>query len=154
MSKQNWGKRAYAVLALFAATAMALPAQTFTTLHSFDGGDGQNPQAAVLVQGIDGNLYGTVASGGTYSGGAVFKITPSGTFTTVYNFCSQSGCADGSAPEGLMHAANGDFYGTTDNGGANGGIGTVFKITPSGILTTLYSFCAQSGCTDGDSPNG
>src|ERR1022692_1878683 len=165
MSKQNWGKRAYAVLALFAATAMALPAQTFTTLHSFDGGDGQNPQAAVLVQGIDGNLYGTVASGGTYSGGAVFKITPSGTFTTIYNFCSQSGCSDGKYPlAGLVQATSGYVYGTTAGGGANGGAncasypgcGTVFRIAPSGGSTfeTLYSFCVQSGCTDGANPVG
>ena len=161
MSKMNWGKRPYAVLALFAATAMALPAQTFTTLHSFDGGDGENPQIAVLVQGIDGNLYGTMPSGGAYSGGTVFKITPSGTFTTIYNFCSQSGCSDGKYPlAGLIQTTDGDFYGTTSygggKGGANcapdGGCGTIFKITPGGVLTTLYSFCAQSGCTDGISP--
>ena len=210
MSKMNWGKRPYAVLALFAATAMALPAQTFTTLHSFDGGDGENPQIAVLVQGIDGNLYGTMPSGGAYSGGTVFKITPSGTFTTIYNFCSQSGCSDGKYPlAGLIQTTDGDFYGTTSYAGANGwgtvfkitpsgtlttlhsfggadgaqpsaglvqatngdlygttwqggssnpagcygrGCGTVFKITPSGTLTTLYSFCSESGCADGELP--
>jgi uncharacterized repeat protein (TIGR03803 family) len=133
------------------------PGGALTTLHSFGGTDGNSPSS--LVQATDGSFYGIALFGGNYGPcppgcGTIYKITPSGTFTTVYNFCSQSGCADGSAPEGLMHAANGDFYGTTDNGGANGGIGTVFKITPSGILTTLYSFCAQSGCTDGDSPNG
>ena len=160
-SKMGWGKRAYAVFVLCAATAIALPAQTFTTLVSFDGGDGENPQAAVPVQGIDGNLYGTVASGGTYSGGTVFKITPSGTFTTIYNFCSQSGCSDGKYPlAGLVQAKNGDFYGTTAGGGAkggancvpDGGCGTVFRITPSGTFTTIYNFCAQSGCTDGKNP--
>jgi uncharacterized repeat protein (TIGR03803 family) len=147
---------------LFAATAMALPAQTFTTLHSFDGTDGYFPQVA-LVQGIDGNLYGTVTNGGANSGGTVFKITPSGTFTTIYSFCSQSGCLDGSTPfAGLVQATNGDFYGTTGEGGANGGAncapdggcGTVFKITPTGTLTTLHGFCAQSGCTDGRLPVG
>jgi uncharacterized repeat protein (TIGR03803 family) len=162
MSKMNWGKRPYAVLALFAATAMALPAQTFTTLHSFDGGDGENPQIAVLVQGIDGNLYGTMPSGGAYSGGTVFKITPSGTFTTIYNFCSQSGCSDGKYPlTGLVQTTNGDFYGETFYGGSKSGAncvedgcGTVFKITPRGTLTTLYNFCSQSGCTDGENPMG
>jgi uncharacterized repeat protein (TIGR03803 family) len=100
-------------------------------------------------------------SGGAYSGGTVFKITPSGTFTTIYNFCSQSGCSDGKYPlAGLIQTTDGDFYGTTSygggKGGANcapdGGCGTIFKITPGGVLTTLYSFCAQSGCTDGISP--
>jgi uncharacterized repeat protein (TIGR03803 family) len=83
-----------------------------------------------------------------------------GTLTTLYSFCSQSGCADGEGPEAaLVQAANGDFYGTTNQGGANQAncapstCGTVFKITPSGTLTTLYSFCAQSLCADGAYPN-
>jgi uncharacterized repeat protein (TIGR03803 family) len=90
--------------------------------------------------------------------GTVFKITPSGTLTTLYSFCSQSGCTDGYGPV-LLQATDGNFYGTTVYGGANttgcggGGCGTVFKITPSGTLTTLYSFCSQSGCTDGSGPN-
>ena len=85
--------------------------------------------------------------------GTVFKITPSGTLTTLYSFCSQSGCTDGHSPyAGLVQATNGDFYGTTLYGGANPYCGTVFKITPSGTLTTLYSFCSQSGCTDGANP--
>jgi uncharacterized repeat protein (TIGR03803 family) len=53
---------------------------------------------------------------------------------------------------GLVQATDGNFYGTTVRGGANGNLGTVFKITPSGTLTTLYSFCSQSGCTDGEGP--
>ena len=162
--KMSWRKRTCTVCAAFAATAMALPAQTFTTLHSFDGTDGYFPEVAVLVQGIDGNLYATVPDGGTNGdGGTVFKITPSATFTTIYNFCLQSGCTDGAFPDaGLVQATNGDFYGTTGEGGANGGAncapdggcGTVFKITASGDLTTLYGFCAKSGCTDGRLPIG
>jgi uncharacterized repeat protein (TIGR03803 family) len=82
----------------------------------------------------------------------VFKITPTGTLTTLYSFCAQSGCTDGEYPvAGLVQGTDGNFYGTTPEGGANGG-GTVFKITPTGTLTTLYSFCAQSGCTDGEDP--
>jgi len=125
---------------------------TLTTLHSFDSTDGANPFAG-LVQATDGNLYGTTEGGGANSnGGTVFKITPSGKLATLYSFCSQSGCTDGISPiAGLVQATDGNLYGTTEGGGASGG-GTVFKITPSGKLTTVYNFCSQSGCTDGDTP--
>jgi uncharacterized repeat protein (TIGR03803 family) len=153
LGKLNWGKRAYAVLVLCAATAIALPAQTFTTLFSFDGTDGNNAFAG-LVQATNGDLYGTTELGGAYGDGTIFKMTTSGTLTTLYSFCPQSGCTDGAIPyAGLVQATNGDLYGTTSNGGVNGG-GTVFKITLSGTLTTLYSFCSQSACTDGEYPLG
>src|SRR6202043_232824 len=95
--------------------------------------------------------------GGINNGGTIFKIAPNGTLTTLYRFCSQGGsnCTDGGGPStGLIQALNGDFYGATAYGGAfnSGGGGTVFKMTPSGALTTLYSFCFQSGCTDGSYP--
>lgn len=127
---------------------------TLTTLHSFCSqsgcSDGEFP-AAGLVQGRDGNLYGTTEDGGASGAGTMFKITTTGALTTLYNFCSQSGCADGSNPHGaLIQASNGNFYGTTSNGAT--GYGTVFKITPSGTLTTLYTFCSQSGCIDGEHP--
>jgi len=151
MSKFNWGKRAYAVCLLCATTAVTLPAQTFTTLHSFDNTDGLRADAA-LVQGTDGNLYGTTNEGGANGGGTVFKITASGTLTTLYSFCSQTSCTDGAYPvAALVQAADGNFYGTTAGGGANGQ-GTVFKITHNGTLTTLYNFCSQSGCMDGEEP--
>jgi uncharacterized repeat protein (TIGR03803 family) len=104
-----------------------------------------------LVQGIDGNLYGTTLGGGSAKGfGTVFKITPSGTLTTLHSFCAQSGCPDGQFPQtGLVQATNGNLYGTTISGGAYGN-GTIFKITTSGMLTTLYSVCSQSGCPDGN----
>jgi uncharacterized repeat protein (TIGR03803 family) len=92
----------------------------------------------------------------------VFKITPGGTLTTLYSFCSPDtypNCPDGTGPfAGLVQAANGDFYGTTFYGGnfspdaAPHGGGTIFKITASGALTTLYAFCSQSLCTDGANP--
>jgi uncharacterized repeat protein (TIGR03803 family) len=117
-----------------------------TTLHSFcsESGcpDGSYPQAA-LIQATNGDFYGTTATdkaGGLLFGGTVFKITPSGTLTTLHSFCSESGCPDGAQPVGgLVQASNGNFYGATYLGGADEN-GTVFKITPSGTLTTLYTF--------------
>src|ERR1022692_5071057 len=146
LSKLNWGTRACAVLVLCATTAIALPAQiaTLTTIHRFcsQSGcpDGDAPYAG-LVQATNGNLYGTTEVGGAHSQGTVFKVTPGGTLTTLYSFCSQTNCTDGAEPfAGLVQAANGDFYGTTYSGGANVYYGTVFKITPGGTLTTLHSF--------------
>ncbi|MGA2598921.1 MAG: choice-of-anchor tandem repeat GloVer-containing protein [Bryobacteraceae bacterium] len=145
----------------FIATIPA-SAQTFTTLVSFDVTNGAGP-AAALVQGTDGNFYGMTGGGGANSAGTVFKMTPSGALTTLYNFCSQAGCTDGiSLPllgAGLVQGSDGNFYGTTQEGGSNHGCGnpscgTVFKITSGGALTTLYSFCAQSNCADGSYPNG
>ena len=115
-----------------------------------------------LVQGSDGNFYGTTADGGSSSSdcqpdgcGTVFKITPSGTLTTLYEFCTQSNCPDGWLPQaGLVLAGDGSFYGTTSIGGRGAyqgqrRAGTIFKITPTGAFTTLYSFCSQPNCTDG-----
>ena len=147
----SWWARACAALVLFAATAIALPAQTFTTLHSFNDTDGANPYAG-LVQANDGNLYGTTKNGGANNGGTVFKITPGGALTRLYSFCSLSNCLDGYITyAGLVQATDGNLYGTMVLGGAHDD-GTVFKITPSGTRTTLYSFCSQSGCTDGRYP--
>jgi uncharacterized repeat protein (TIGR03803 family) len=103
-----------------AALDLTLPAQTFTTLHSFAGADGAYPQSGALVQATDGDLYGTTAGGGAYTCadsdhtgcGTVFKITPSGTLTALYSFCAQGGCADGYNPfAGLIHVTSGELYG-------------------------------------------
>jgi uncharacterized repeat protein (TIGR03803 family) len=97
-------------------------------------------------------LYGTTISGGAYGDGTIFGITPSGKVTTLYNVCSQSGCPDGNyLYANLIQASDGNLYGIMDVGGTNGS-GTIFKITLSGTLTTLYNFCSQSGCPDGQYP--
>jgi len=138
------------ILALCATAAMALSAQTFTSLYSFTGLDDGDSPSAGLIQATDGNLYGASA-GGAFGGGTVFAITPSGALTTIYSFCALSECADGEYPSGLIQATDGNLYGTTSAGGAFAG-GTVFTMTLSGTLTTLYSFCALSDCADGQSP--
>jgi uncharacterized protein (TIGR03437 family) len=144
------------------------PSGVFSTLYSFctQGGanctDGFDPQAN-LVEGSDGNFYGTTLLGGVNGEGTVFRITPSGGLTTLYSFCSQSvgspaapaDCADGSTPSNLVLGSDGNFYGNTLYGGAlvlGGRFGTVYRITPSGSLTTLYSFCTPGSCVTGEIP--
>jgi len=140
------------IIALCIAMSIASSAQSSIPLFSFDGTDGAYP-GAVLIQAADGNFYGTTSGGGANSGGTIFQMTPSGTLVPFHNFCSQPNCTDGSNPVGLVQATDGNFYGTTSLGGATGD-GTVFQITPEGSLTTLYSFCAQTNCTDGSNPGG
>jgi uncharacterized repeat protein (TIGR03803 family) len=132
---------------------------TLTTLYNFAGPDGIGPTAG-LILATDGNFYGTTEYGGANGRGTVFKFTPTGTLTTLYSFCAQANCTDGFNPgRTLVQGTDGNFYGTTWAGGAHGGVsgtgiaGTVFKITPTGALTTLYSFCAQALCADGDGPS-
>jgi len=109
---------------------------TLTTLYNFcsqpNCADGSIPENE-LVQASDGNFYGTVGGGGANSWGVVFKITPGGSMTTLYNFCSQPYCADGGGPRaGLVQATDGNFYGTTTAGGTDG-LGTVFRL---GVVRT------------------
>jgi len=128
-------------------TTQSAQAQTVTILHSFDNTDGSLPYAG-LVQATNGNLYGTTVDGGADYQGTVFKITPSGTLTTLHNFAGYP--ADGTNPyAGLVQASNGNLYGTTIEGGSEGA-GTVFKITLNGTLTILHNF----DNTDGNSPSG
>jgi uncharacterized repeat protein (TIGR03803 family) len=132
------------------------PSGTLTTLYSFCSTDycedGQWPIAGV-IQGAHGNFYGTTYYGGAGVYGTVFQLTPSGTLTILYSFCSQNGCTDGAEPAaGVIQGTDGSFYGTTTAGGAHGG-GTVFQLTPSGTLSTLYSFCSRAKCTDGAVPD-
>jgi uncharacterized repeat protein (TIGR03803 family) len=126
----------------FGTVFKVTPSGTLTVLHSFDGTDGEKSLGA-LVQGTDGNFYGTTSFGGGSAGfvGTVFKITPSGTLTTLHSFNGPDGSG---ASAGLIQATDGNFYGTTTGVGFNN-LGTVFQITPSGALTTLHSFDGADG---------
>ena len=131
------------------------PSGTENVLYSFcaldDCDDGYHPRAG-LVRDTMGNLYGAAFDGGAHDGGTIFSINPSGTETVIYTFCTQGGCRDGYYPHAdLIRDGSGNLYGTTQFRGANGG-GTVFKVTPSGTETVLYSFCAKAGCADGLHP--
>lgn len=131
------------------------PDGVLTTLYSFCSQpgctDGKNPTAS-LVQATGGDFYGTTYYGGSGNGGVVFRITTGGVLTTLYSFCTTPGCPDGEGPSGLIQAANGDLYGTTFFGGSSYNGGTIFSITVSGALTTVYSFCTTSKCRDGRNP--
>jgi len=124
------------------------PGGTETALHAFPktGTDGEIPYAGV-IQGIDGNFYGTTYFGGANGLGTVFKVTPGGTETVLYSF---AGGSDGEHPyAGVIQGSDGNFYGTTYQGGASG-YGTIFKLTPSGTETVLYTFAG--GLSDGANP--
>ena len=125
-----------------------------TVLYSFCSNacqDGEIPYSA-LIRDNAGNLYGTTLAGGMFGSGTVFKLDSTGVETVLYNFCSQSGCTDGSQPyAGLVRDAAGDLYGTTYGGGANQA-GTVFEVDKTGKETVLYSFCSLPGCADGGLP--
>lgn len=155
-------------LAAVFCLAAAIPshAQTFNVVTDFNPTYGENPSGP-QVQGTDGNLYGVTETGGNTNSicpqpesgtigagcGSVYKVTPSGELTTLYEFCSKTNCADGAYPIGsLVLGTNGNLYGTTFIGGASNQ-GTVFEITPAGQLNTLYSFCSLTSCTDGALPN-
>ncbi|MGH9316813.1 MAG: choice-of-anchor tandem repeat GloVer-containing protein, partial [Thermoanaerobaculia bacterium] len=115
---------------------------TFTTLHSFAGSDGATPYAG-LIQGTDGNLYGTTYRGGANNDGTIFKIHTDGTsFTTLHSFVGSDGV---NLYAGLIQGTDGNLYGTTAFGGANN-YGTIFKIDTNGsTLTTLHSFAGSDG---------
>jgi uncharacterized repeat protein (TIGR03803 family) len=136
-----------------------------TTLHSFTAShndpvngyytnsDGADPEAS-LTLGTNGNFYGTCHAGGSGGSGTVFEVTTNGAWTTIYSFSAEnyndSGSGkpdtnfDGAGPTAaLTLGPDGNFYGTTDSGGESGS-GTVFKVTPNGALTTLYTFTAGS----------
>jgi uncharacterized repeat protein (TIGR03803 family) len=136
----------------FGAVFKLTSAGTVTIQHSFGDGtvtnDGKNPVAA-LIQSTDGNFYGTASDGGFQNNGTLFKITPQGTETILHVFGDGSVLNDGSDPEAaLILGADGNYYGTTEQGGAVGS-GSIFKMTPQGVMTILHSFGDGSVPSDG-----
>ena len=123
---------------------------TFADLHSFTGADGQQLDVGMTL-GSGGVLYGTTPQGSycvnsncTSFGGTIFKLSAAKAFSSLQYF-SGNGLPNGSAPGELTNGGDGFFYGTTGTGGAAGvnGLGTVFKISPSGKFQTLHSFSAN-----------
>jgi uncharacterized repeat protein (TIGR03803 family) len=114
---------------------------TLTTLFSLNDTNGTFPFAG-LAQDADGNFYGVASQGGVYGYGSVFKLNSAGEFTNLYSF---TGGNDGANPRAtLLLGADGNFYGTTVNGGTFGD-GTAFVISPDGMLTTLVEFNGFDG---------
>lgn len=152
-------RRIFCTVTLLIAVPLPSSAQAvFTQLISFNGSNGDDPSYMYLVQGTDGQLYGTTTNGSSSLApgpGNVFKMTTGGTFTDLYTFCLLTGCTDGEVPVGgLVLARNGNLYGTTSIGGLSTvgacdtsipGCGTIFEITPTGTLTTLHTFTGPDG---------
>lgn len=119
---------------------------TFASLHSFSPNSDGSCVYGALAQGSDRNLFGATYHGGSW--GTVFKIDPNGSFSTLYWF---TGFGDGAYPTvGVINGSDGNFYGTTSEGAQHNN-GTVFQCTPGGVVTGLYSFARVN---DGWSPNG
>jgi uncharacterized repeat protein (TIGR03803 family) len=114
------------------------PGGVVTVLHGFSDPEGRDPEGGV-VQGSDGNFYGTTEAGGSANTGVVYRVTPAGEFAVLHQF-GPTGGPDGAQPFGeMILARDGNFYGTTSQGGP-GSVGTIFELTPAGVLTTLYNF--------------
>jgi len=135
-----------AIIALSSVQAHQQP--TLQALHTFS----YDPGTIAVVQGSDGNLYGTTELGGRTSrtapsgGGTVFKLATSGAFSVLYRF---SNASDGVGPNTLVQGSDGNLYGTTTFGGSRNrthtGVGVVFTVTPSGKFKTLHTFHGPDG---------
>ena len=147
MTNRTWRGATLAV-AVFVVTAVGARAQDLTTLFSFNGADGAGPYLGSLIQATNGQFYGTTEGGGANSEGTVFEISPSGSFAMVYSF----GYPNLYPQSGLVQASDGNFYGDTDVGAGGSDLGTVYRITPQGQLTTLYRFCVSGECPGGNTP--
>ena len=129
------------------------PGGKFTVIYNFDGTHGAGPTLGSLIQGSDGSFYGTTTEGGPKGYGNVFKITPTGKLTVLYNM---NGTTDGWQPNaGLLLATDGNFYGSTAYGGSSNnnncnpstgpGCGIIFQITPNGAYKVLHNFDSTAG---------
>jgi uncharacterized repeat protein (TIGR03803 family) len=117
-------------------------------------GDPTSPQwVGLIAQGRDGNMYTTTPAGGKYGIGTAFKITPEGVLTVLHSFNPKTKIPEGTPYSGLVLGTDGNFWGTTYNGGHSGcannqGCGQVFRMTPAGKVT-FYPFM---GGNDGGNP--
>lgn len=133
-------------LATLAGSARAEGAEaatvvTYQQVHALTGNEGRIPGAAKLVKGPDGKLYGTAESGGTFSGGTVFRMTTTGA-TQVLHALGQAG--DGKTPLGMTWGPDGNFYGVTSRGGSEDR-GTFYRMSLDGVVTILHSFSEDAG---------
>ena len=140
------------VIAIVTASATILHAQKYTDLYNLgsNAGDPANPQwIGLFAQGRDGNLYSTSTDGGLNNNneGTIFQLSPSGSMTPLWSFDGNNKTNSGIYPySGLTLGTDGNFYGTTYEGGSSSNAGTVFKVTTSGKITTLYTFGGFNCC--------
>jgi uncharacterized repeat protein (TIGR03803 family) len=150
---QNFSRSAGMItLALLAAVGLALcaQAQTVTVIAEFNGTNGNSPNG--MVQGTDGNLYGSTFAGGAFDWGEIFRLTPSGQIGTVYSFhCEDKSCVRSAYL--LATGSDGNFYGISVYGGNEDG-GVFYRVTPGGKFTVLHNFCYGTDCMGGQNPNG
>ena len=143
--------RAHRLIVLTALTALVLAGPqravaqvSFKTLYTFTGSSDSIVLSA-LIQGTDGDFYGTTSTGGAADAGTVYRMTPTGSVTVLHEFAG--GSADGATPlAALIQAKDGNFYGTTNAGGA-ANLGTNYRMTPGGSVTILHHFAG--GIADG-----
>src|SRR5688572_6741189 len=139
-TRMRVGWAVLAAVAHLVASTAASAQITIASVYEMPGAPGPAFPSAPLIQAVDGNFCGTTEGGGSANLGTVFKMTPGGVTTVLHSF---AGGADGAKPKAaLVQASDGNFYGTTSEGGVVGASngGTVFRITPSGTLTILYRF--------------
>jgi uncharacterized repeat protein (TIGR03803 family) len=134
-----------AVLTITFSLAVRAQAQTVTVIAA--------ESSLGMVQATDGNFYGAGYLSDNFNGG-IFRMTPAGEISTVYGFCSQPNCADGTQAMPPVLGGDGNLYGVAKFGGNSSGSGTFYKLTLDGHLTTLYTFCPNAGCADGQYPEG
>jgi uncharacterized repeat protein (TIGR03803 family) len=143
---------AIACAAFIFVLAVSAQAQTVTVLAQFDGTNGSLPYGP-LIQATDGNFYGAAHSA-TFPYDDIFRVTPSGEISPVYNFCSLRDCADGEYTTAPILGSDGNLYGVSSGGSDYAWSGALYRLTLDGQLTILYTFCPSANCVQLEIPNG